>query len=46
MEGRIVLDKKTKVNTWKEYLEKLFEDRRGVYFDVEDALSGPKILRS
>lgn len=44
-EGRIIVDKHNKINTWKEYLEKLFEDHRMDYPDTKESLSGPEILQ-
>lgn len=40
-----MVDKQTKINTWNEYLEKLFEDHRKEHFDIKETLSGPKILQ-
>lgn len=44
--GQIIVDKQTRINTWKEYLGRLFEDQRQGRFDIGETLSGPKILRS
>uniref|UniRef100_A0A8D8SH15 Craniofacial development protein 2 n=1 Tax=Cacopsylla melanoneura TaxID=428564 RepID=A0A8D8SH15_9HEMI len=44
-DGNIIIDKQEKLKTWKEYLEKLFEDQRERHLQMEEPTNGPTILR-